>query len=179
MVRDRLFIYFTGFSGLSPRLKATEAGTLGRCRRVMYAGASTGLATLRRDGFASMDAGPQGGEMTTRPIIFRGDRLFVNVCDPHGELRVAVLDRSGKPIAGLDACDCAPLRLDSTCAQMEWASGTDLSSVAGQPVRFRFYLRTGQLFSFWVTDYPTGASYGYMAAGGPGFTKGRDFPIKG
>lgn len=178
VVSDQLFIYFTGFSGLSPKLKATEVGTPGLSRRVMYAGANTGLATLRRDGLASMDAGAKCGKITTRPIVFRGDRLFVNVSNLHGELRVAVLDQRGKPIAGLDACDCAPLRVDSTCARVEWISGTELGAVAGQPVRFRFDLRRGQLFSFWVTDDPNGASYGYMAAGGPGFTNGRDLPIK-
>ena len=42
--------------------------------------------------------------------------------------------------------------------------------------RLQFHLQSGQLFSFWVTDDPDGASYGHMAAGGPGFTNGRDLP---
>ncbi len=178
VVGDRIFIYFTGFSGLSPQLGRTEAGTAGRSRHVMYAGGSTGVATLRRDGFASMVAGRGGGELTTRPVTFCGERLFVNVRCPYGELRVAVLDRGGKPFSGLDTCDCKPLRVDSTCARIEWTSDRSLSSLKGQPVRFRFHLQTGELFAFWVTDDPSGASYGYMAAGGPGFTAGRDLPPK-
>jgi hypothetical protein len=181
VVGDKIFIYFTGFSGLSPQLGPTEEGSPGLNRRVMYAGASTGLATLRRDGFAHMDAGAGGGELTTRAITFKGDRLFVNVNAPQGELRVSVLDANGSPVEGLTAQDCVPISQDSACAEVKWSSGAGsksdaphLSSVAGRPCRLRFHLQSGQLFSFWVTDDPNGASSGYMAAGGPGFTDGRD-----
>ena len=33
---------------------------------------TTGLATLRRDGFASLDAGTQAGTLVTRPVVFPG-----------------------------------------------------------------------------------------------------------
>jgi len=142
----------------------------------MYAGASTGLATLRRDGFASMEAGAGGGTLTTRPVTFNGDRLFVNVNAPQGELRVSVLDGNGETVEGLGADACAALGVDSTGAEVKWSSGTGLAALAGQPCRLQFHLQSGQLFSFWVTDDPNGASYGHMAAGGPGFTNGRDLP---
>jgi hypothetical protein len=35
---------------------------------------------------------------------------------------------------------------------------------------FKFYLTNGSLYSFWVTPSAQGANYGYVAAGGPGFT---------
>jgi hypothetical protein len=44
-----------------------------------------------------------------------------------------------------------------------------LTAVAGKPVQFRFKVREGSLFSFWVTRDPEGASFGYVGAGGPGF----------
>jgi len=181
VVHDKIFIYFAGFSGLSPKLGSTGSGDTGvgdtgLSRRVMYAGASTGLATLRRDGFASMEAGAGGGTLTTRPVTFNGDRLFVNVNAPQGELRVSVLDGNGETVEGLGVDACAALSVDSTCAEVKWPSGADLSALAGQPCRLQFHLQSGQLFSFWVTDDPNGASYGHMAAGGPGFTNGRDLP---
>ena len=176
VVHDRIFFYFAGFSGLSPRLGPTDTGTTGLSRRVMYAGASTGLATLRRDGFARMEAGAAGGALTTRPVRFSGDRLFVNVDARQGEMRVSVLDTNGNEIEGLSAAECAAVSVDSTCAEVRWISGADLSAVAGRPCRLRFHLQSGRLFSFWVTDDPGGASYGYMAAGGPGVTDGRDLP---
>ncbi len=176
IVHDQLFIYFTAFSGLSPKLRPGEVGTPGQSHRVMYAGASTGLATIRRDGFVAMEAGSTEAYLTTRLIIFRGSRLYVNVDTRHGELRVAVLKPDGKPLDGLTVNDCAPVCVDSTREQVHWLSGTGPGAIAGQPVRLRFHLRTGKLFSFWITDDPAGASHGYVAAGGPGFTTGQDLP---
>ena len=34
----------------------------------------------------------------------------------------------------------------------------------------RFTLRRGRLYAFWVSPERSGASHGYVAAGGPGFT---------
>jgi hypothetical protein len=53
---------------------------------------------------------------------------------------------------------------------VKWNGAKDLSSLTGQPVRFRFLLRNGKLYSFWVSPDVTGASHGYVAAGGPSFT---------
>ena len=53
---------------------------------------------------------------------------------------------------------------------MTWKGAADLSALAGKPVRFRFHLRSGRLFAFWVSPDESGASHGYVAAGGPGYT---------
>ena len=50
----------------------------------------------------------------------------------------------------------------------------DLPQVSGQKVKLRFHLRNGRLYAFWVTPDANGASYGYVAAGAPGFTGPRD-----
>ena len=130
---------------------------------------TTGLATLRRDGFASMDAAEREGSLTTRPIRFRGRHLFVNAAVDQGELRVEVLDQEGQVISGLSRDRCVPVRTDHTLQEIQWR-GADLSTIDGRPVRFRFLLRSGSLYSFWVSPDTNGASHGYVAAGGPGFT---------
>jgi hypothetical protein len=48
--------------------------------------------------------------------------------------------------------------------------GADLAKLAGQAVRYRFHLRNGELYAFWVSPEASGASHGYVAAGGPGLT---------
>ena len=53
------------------------------------------------------------------------------------------------------------------CAVTWKAAG--LGALAGKPVRFRFHLRNGRLYAFWVSPDASGASHGYVAAGGPGF----------
>ena len=135
---------------------------------------STGLATLRRDGFASLDTKDQRGELTTRPVRFRGKHLFVNVQSNDGELRAEIIDRKGKVIPGFSFEECLPLKTDSTRAEVRWRGQKNLSQLVGQAVRFRFSLTQGSLYSFWVSQNEQGASEGMIAAGGPGFPGPRD-----
>jgi hypothetical protein len=65
---------------------------------------------------------------------------------------------------------CVPVRSDSTLQRIEWEGIRDVSKLAGRTARFRFYLTNGKLYSFWVSSDDSGASNGYVAAGGPGFT---------
>jgi hypothetical protein len=160
VVRDKLFFYVSGRAG-TPGTSASGVS-------------STGLAILRRDGFASMDAGVSEGTLTTRPVRFSGRYLFVNAALNGGELRAEVLDTDGRVIVPFTRNDAVPLRRDSPLAQLRWKGFTDLSSLEGKPVRFRFYLRHGSLYSFWVSGDRSGASHGYVGAGGPGYTAPTD-----
>jgi hypothetical protein len=135
---------------------------------------STGLATMRRDGFASMDAGASTGTLTTRPVKFPGKHLFVNVAAPSGELRVEMLDREGRVIAPFSNENCVPIRADKVTQRVSWKGDPDLPALAGQPVKFRFHLTNGSLHAFWVSPNERGASHGYVAAGGPDFTGATD-----
>ena len=51
-----------------------------------------------------------------------------------------------------------------------WQDVEDISPLIDKSVKFKFDLTNGQLYSFWVNPDLSGASYGYVAAGGPGFT---------
>ncbi len=163
VVGDELRFYFSVFSGVCPDGRAD-----------LYAGGSTGLAVLRRDGFASMDACAGAGTLTTRPVTFGGKYLFVNADTSGGQLEVELLDREGRVIEPFTRKGCVPVAADLTRQQVTWASVQDLSAVVGQPVRFRFHLNAGRLYAFWVSPDPSGASHGYVAAGGPGFTGATD-----
>ena len=134
----------------------------------MYAGGHTGLATLRRDGFASMETDGEG-ELVTRPLKFSGKCLFVNLDAAGGELLVEVADRRGIVIEPFSLANCRPVRADSTRERVAW-NGGDLAALAGREVRFRFRLRHGKLYAFWVSPSDRGASRGFVAAGGPGFS---------
>ena len=84
-VGDELRFYYSGFSGSGK--------------------AATGFATLRRDGFCSV----QDGEIRTKPLVFsKGDRLWVNADVRQGDLTVRVEGQDGKSfgerkIAGVDS----------------------------------------------------------------------------
>ena len=157
VVDDRLYFYYCGFSGISPDGE-----------RHMYAGGSTHVAFLRRDGFASMDADEESGDLLTRPVTFTGKYLFVNARASKGELRVEVLDENNRIIEPFLMENCIPITADKTFVAVRWRGVDDLSSVSGKPVRFKFTLTNASLYAFWVSQERSGASYGFVA-GGPGF----------
>ncbi len=143
VVGDKIYFYVSGRAG------ARGSPDSGVC--------STGLATLRRDGFASMDAGWLERTLTTRLVRFAGRYLFVDVDAPDGELRAEVLDERGRVVAPFSLENCIPIRGDTTSQAVNWKGAKDLSAVAGKP------------YAFWVSPEESGASHGYVAAGGPGF----------
>ena len=169
-VGDRLYFYVSGRQG--------EPGTNrpGIC--------STGLATLRRDGFASLSddvTTPQpvrvrqspSASVTTRPLQFSGGHLFVNA-EVNGGIRVEVLDREGRALLPYSAANAATVTGNGTRVPVAWGSGVALQELAGEVVRFRFTLNRARLYSFWVSGSAGGQSGGYVAAGGPGYRTGRD-----
>jgi hypothetical protein len=167
VVGDELYFFVSGRHGL----QGTQMPDV----------CSTGLATLRRDGFVSMDhpgtakvqrisSSLPPGTLITRPVRFTGRHLFVNLAAASGDLRVEVLDDAGKTIAPFSEAACVPVRGNSTSARVIWTGAPDLAALANRPVRFKFHVTNGSLYAFWVSADPTGASRGYVAAGGPGFT---------
>jgi hypothetical protein len=160
VVGDQLYFYVSGRAGKSfPGSTENDAG------------GSTGLAILRRDGFASMDADSKDeGTLTTRPVRFSGKHLFVNLDAPDGDVRVEVLDEKGVVMEPFSLANCVATKGDKTLEEVRWKGTADLKSVAGKTVQFRFHVRNGRLFSFWVSPEASGASHGYVAAGGPGYT---------
>jgi len=156
VVGDKLYFYVSGRAGEDG---SNESGVC-----------STGLATLRRDGFASMDAGEMEAILTTRPVSFSGKYLFINADTHAGEMRVEVLDEKDQVIAPFTRANCVPITADKTLQAVTWEGAKDLSALSGKLVKFRFHLRNGKLYSFWVSPNKSGASHGYVAAGGPGFT---------
>ncbi len=156
--QDKLVFPYTGFSGMAPD------GSRG-----MYHGAGIGLAFLRRDGFASMDAGTESGKLTTRLITFEGKYLFVNADVSNGRLKAEILDEQGRPIEPYTLAECRAVSEDSTLAKITWKKQSDLETLRGRPVRFHFELTNGSLYAFWVSRNESGCSNGYVGAGGPDF----------
>ncbi len=165
VMEDELYFYYEGTSGITGDGKKSRNESM-----------TINLAILRRDGFASMEAGNEAGTLETRPVAFRGKHLFVNLDAPRGELKVEVLDADGKIIAPFTAENCVPVSGDKTKLEVKWKGVSDLSALKGRPVRLRFHLKNGALYAFWVSPWETGESNGYLASGGPGFDGPRDTP---
>ena len=151
---DELRFYYTGFAG-----RTGEYANMSYRENGLYSNASMGVAWLRRDGFASLDAPARGGELLTRPIRFtKGDRLWANVNAPGGFVKAELLDEQGRVLAASHGYTG-----DSTRAELM----DGLTAFAGRTVRLRFIARDARLYAFWFSD-ASGRSRGYLAGGAPG-----------
>ncbi len=104
--------------------------------------------TLRTDGFASVHAGADVGEMVTRPLKFTGTDLVVNYAtSAAGSLRVEVQNEAGKPVPGFALADCRTLVGDTIEQKMNWTKGKDVGELVGQTVRLRFVMQEADLFA--------------------------------
>ena len=104
--------------------------------------------TLRTDGFASVHAGAEGGSLTTRPVIFSGDRLVLNYSTSvRGSVRAELLDAGGEVISGFSADNCNALVGDRIEQEITWKNA-GVSTLKGQPVKIRFYLKDCDLYAY-------------------------------
>ena len=108
----------------------------------------------RLDGFVSVHAPYAGGEMLTKPFRFAADdadagtRLRLNVStSAAGSVRVELVDGQGEPVAGRAAADCDPIFGDGIALPVSWGGESDLSDLAGEPIRLRFLLQDADVYA--------------------------------
>lgn len=114
-------------------------GPMTRLRRFAY----------RLDGFVSVSAGPEGGEILTKPVIFTGKEMVINYkANEGGSVRVEILNENGRVLKDFSLEDCEPLTGDSTKALVKWKGNSDLTGApSDECVRLRFVLKNADLFS--------------------------------
>lgn len=105
--------------------------------------------TLRTDGFVSVHAGVETGELLTRPIVFTGDRLMLNYrTSAAGSLRVELLGGDGQPLPGFGLAECQALVGDEIEGTVRWQGNPSLQAHSGTPVRIRFVMTECDLYGF-------------------------------
>lgn len=103
-----------------------------------------GRAEWRRHGFVSLDAG-ENGRVETRPLRLSSPELIINANAIGGELRVALLEADGSPIAGHTLEDSEVLHADATRWLARWRSGAPVPT--DRPVRVVVAMKQTRLFS--------------------------------
>ena len=104
--------------------------------------------SLRLDGFASVRADYDGGELLTKPLRFFGGRLDLNFSTSAvGSIRVEIQDEHGQPIPGFAASDCVEVIGNEIDRTVRWTSGSDVRALAGKTVRLRFVMKDADLFA--------------------------------
>jgi hypothetical protein len=104
--------------------------------------------SLRLDGFSSLSADYNGGEMLTKPITFDGDSLILNfTTSAAGSIAVEIQDVDGQPVAGYALADCIPLIGNEIERVVAWRNGTDVAQLIDRIVRLRFVMKDADLYS--------------------------------
>jgi hypothetical protein len=104
--------------------------------------------TLRPDGFVSVHAPYAGGEFVTKPLVFAGKELVINYSTSAvGSVRVEIQEAAGPPLADYTLADCPEVYGDEIEQVVAWKGGSDVSALAGRPVRLRFVLKDADLYA--------------------------------
>jgi len=103
---------------------------------------------LRIDGFASVRAPYAGGEIVTKPLTFAGNALEINFATSAvGGIRVEIQEAGGKPVPGFALEDCPEILGDKIDRLVSWNRGSDVTALAGRPLRLRFVMKDADLYA--------------------------------
>lgn len=104
--------------------------------------------TLRIDGFVSLHAKREPGEYVSKLITFVGHELSLNFAtSAAGYIRIEIQDESGQPLPGFSLAECDELFGDTIDRVVSWQDRTELSALAGRPLRLRMILSDADLYS--------------------------------
>ena len=146
VVGDEIWIYYGGIEHTHGH--PLFDSTVNKDKQYPELKSGIGLATLRLDGWVSIDAAAAGGTLTTKPLLFDGKELVINASADGGSVAVEVLDGAGNPLPGFGKRDCDVLSVDAVRHTVTWRGESDLSQLADKPIRLRFHLRDVKLYSF-------------------------------
>ena len=104
--------------------------------------------TYRLDGFVSLQAGADGGEIVTKPLTFDGSALVLNYAtNAGGAVQVELQSAEGAPLKGFEATASEALTSDAVRATVNWKNGSDVSRLAGKPIRIRLIAKNADVYS--------------------------------
>jgi hypothetical protein len=139
VVKDRLLFYYSGYNTTHGDITAARAGI--------------GVATLRPDGYVSIEPDGEEGSLTTKPFRIAGSALEVNADAARGAILVEVLDERGWPVAGFRSSECRAIAADGLRQKVSWKEMPSLGSLKCKSAALRFVLKRGaKLYAFRVAE---------------------------
>ncbi len=146
-VGDELWFYYAGRAALHNEKSDKSDGSV--C-----------LATLRQDGFMSMDAaGDDDGILVTQPVVLKGEALYVNADAKGGSIKVEILDDKQQdpttdevdvPLFPYLKNKTEAISADNVRQVVKWNGSENLASLNQRTVRLRFHIRKAKLYSIWT-----------------------------
>lgn len=152
IARDRVWIYYTGQGRVTRSPGCTTSERIGQWD------VDTGLATLRLDGFASLEPEVLDGEVLSKPFLLDGTDLQINADASAGSLRAEILDEQGRPLEGFGGQAFQIITGDQLRARMRWVDHSNVSALRGRMIRVRLRLHEASLYSISVRDGQDAAS---------------------
>jgi hypothetical protein len=112
-----------------------------------------GMASLRPEGFVSIDSSAREGILATHPLIGGGTQLTVNVdCGSRGYLDVELANVNDDVIPGYERSSCVRITGDSTRAVVQWKGKKELpAEEVRRGLKFRFFSRYCSLYSMTIS----------------------------
>jgi len=109
-----------------------------------------GLATMRPEGFVSIDTGVRDGLLITRPFICDAGQLQVNVaCGNGGYFDVELTDADDDVVPGFERSACDTFTGDAARHVVTWNGRSQLPrELLARGVKLRFYNRSCSIYSF-------------------------------
>jgi len=132
---DELRLYYTGIRSYAYVTSFNQDATGAVC-----------LATLRRDGFISLDVKDQPGMLHSKPFVMPGTKLYVNLNSPGGSLEIRVQDTAGNILAVSKT-----LGGDLIAEEVCWKQG-DIANLVGKTIMLQFILTSGSFYSYWIDN---------------------------
>ena len=104
--------------------------------------------SLRLDGFSSLRAEYDGGEILTKPLLFAGNRLLLNFAtSAAGGIRIELQEADGSVIPGFSLAECREVIGNEIEREVKWESPAKLNDLAGRPVRLRIVMKDADLYA--------------------------------
>ena len=172
---DKVLCYYSGTNCRSPEHMidlgddATMAIGLAVSRLDGFVSVDTGKGWIQHDAtdeelrtvtgnphLEQVSQGPRSfGQLVTRSFSFSGSRLHLNTTRApiaagpgHGEVRVELLTFNHRKIEGFTFDDADPITESGLDQVVSWRGESDLSRLAGQAIKLRFYVKNAKLYAF-------------------------------
>ncbi|GAA5221869.1 hypothetical protein [Membranihabitans marinus] len=104
--------------------------------------------SMRLDGFASLEAGFEGGTVVTKPFTFDGKELEINYStSAAGSVMIEIQDENGSPISGFEMEDCQEIIGNEISRIVSWKNSTDVSALVGKTIRLKISMKDADLYA--------------------------------
>ena len=115
---------------------------------------------LRLDGLTSLNAPYGGGQMITKPFIFKGEQLEINYStSAAGHIAIEIQSPDGSPIPNFTLKDSSIIQGDAIEQKIYWPGknsksdigGPNLKNLSGFPIRLKFDMKDADIYSMKFT----------------------------